>query len=130
MLELNGSPFHTDVGLHPFRALIESRCGIEQSTDADDRLKAFQAANVASGSARPNQDKVGKVTRKQLLEIVKLKQKDLNSGSEEAAVRTLGELAMSNGASTVLLAGDIYENYGYFTTVASAIACWAVASAV
>jgi class 3 adenylate cyclase len=39
VLELNGSPFHTDVGLHPIRALIESRCGIERSTDADDRLR-------------------------------------------------------------------------------------------
>jgi AAA ATPase domain len=36
VLELNGSSFHTDVGLHPLRALIESRCGIERITDADD----------------------------------------------------------------------------------------------
>jgi large subunit ribosomal protein L11 len=28
-----------------------------------------KAANIASGSAKPNQDKVGKVTKKQLLEI-------------------------------------------------------------
>ncbi len=27
-------------------------------------------------------------------------------------------------------AGDIYQDYGYFTTIGSAIACWAVASAV
>src|SRR5271167_5251817 len=32
-----------------------------------------KAANIASGSARPNQDKVGKVNRKQLLEIYRLK---------------------------------------------------------
>jgi class 3 adenylate cyclase len=43
VLELNGSPFHTDVGLHPIRALIESRCGIERSTDADDRLRMLAA---------------------------------------------------------------------------------------
>ena len=43
-----------------------------------------KAANIASGSARPNQDKVGKVTRKQLLEIYRLKQKDLNANSDEA----------------------------------------------
>src|SRR6185312_7436797 len=43
-----------------------------------------KAANIASGSAKPNQDKVGKVTRKQILEIVKIKQTDLNAKSEEA----------------------------------------------
>jgi large subunit ribosomal protein L11 len=32
-----------------------------------------------SGSAKPNQDKVGKVTKKQLAEIYKLKAKDLNA---------------------------------------------------
>jgi large subunit ribosomal protein L11 len=60
-----------------------------------------KAANVASGSARPNQDKVGKVTRKQLLEIVKLKQKDLNSGSEEAAVRIIAGTARNMGIEVV-----------------------------
>ncbi len=52
VLELNGSPFHTDVGLHPFRALIENRCGIEQSTDADDRLRML-AAEVRSVGLDP-----------------------------------------------------------------------------
>src|ERR1700719_2438427 len=47
-----------------------------------------KAANIASGSTRPNQDKVGKVTHKQLLEIVRIKQKDLTAKSEEANVRT------------------------------------------
>ena len=31
VLELAGSPFHTDVGLHPVRTLIERRCGIDRS---------------------------------------------------------------------------------------------------
>jgi large subunit ribosomal protein L11 len=35
----------------------------------------------------PNKEKVGKVTRKQVLEIVKLKMKDLNATNEEAAFR-------------------------------------------
>jgi class 3 adenylate cyclase len=52
VLELNGSPFHTDVGLHPFRALIESRCGIESSTDADDRLRML-AAEIRSVGLDP-----------------------------------------------------------------------------
>ena len=43
VLELNGSPFHTDVGLHPIRALIESRCGIERSIDAGGRLRMLAA---------------------------------------------------------------------------------------
>ena len=38
ILELVGSPFHTDVGLHPVRSLIERRCGISQSTDPAARL--------------------------------------------------------------------------------------------
>src|ERR1035437_8506180 len=41
-----------------------------------------KAANIASGSAKPNQDKVGKVTKKQLAEIYKIKIKDLNRSEE------------------------------------------------
>ena len=52
VLELTGSPFHTDVGLHPFRALIESRCGIDGSTGADDRLRML-AAEIRSVGLDP-----------------------------------------------------------------------------
>ena len=52
VLELNGSPFHTDVGLHPFRVLIESRCGISRSTDADERLRML-AAEIRSVGLDP-----------------------------------------------------------------------------
>src|SRR5512143_3933354 len=38
-----------------------------------------KAAGIASGSKTPNKEKVGKVTRKQVLDIVKIKQKDLNA---------------------------------------------------
>jgi len=41
---------------------------------------------------RANKEKVGKVTRKQVLDIVKLKQKDLNATSEEAAFRVVAGL--------------------------------------
>src|SRR5512139_3339763 len=44
-----------------------------------------KAAGIATGSKEPNKEKVGKVTRKQVLDIVKLKSKDLNAGNEEAA---------------------------------------------
>ena len=52
VLELAGSPFHTDVGLHPFRTLIESRCGVDGSTDADDRLRML-AAEIRSVGRDP-----------------------------------------------------------------------------
>jgi large subunit ribosomal protein L11 len=60
-----------------------------------------KAANIASGSARPNQDKVGKVTRKQLLEIYRLKQKDLNANSDEAGMRIIAGTARNMGIEVV-----------------------------
>ena len=60
-----------------------------------------KAANLASGSARPNQDKVGKVTRQQLLEIYRLKQKDLNAKSDEAGVRIIAGTARNMGIEVV-----------------------------
>ena len=38
-----------------------------------------KAAGIAKGSGVPNRDKVGTVTRKQVLEIVDIKRKDLNA---------------------------------------------------
>ncbi|MFM8419124.1 MAG: 50S ribosomal protein L11 [Verrucomicrobiota bacterium] len=60
-----------------------------------------KAAGVASGSKIPHKDKVGKVTRKQVLEIVKLKGADLNANSEEAAVRMVSGTARSMGIDVV-----------------------------
>jgi len=56
-----------------------------------------KAANIASGSARPNRDKVGKVTRKQILEIVKIKKNDLNANDDEAAIRVIEGTARNMG---------------------------------
>src|SRR5688572_29042235 len=42
-----------------------------------------------SGSARPNKDKVGKITRAQLLKLADEKIKDMNAASLEAAARSL-----------------------------------------
>jgi large subunit ribosomal protein L11 len=56
-----------------------------------------KAAGIASGSKMPNKEKVGKVTRKQVLEIVKLKQKDLNTSSEEAGYHVVAGTARSMG---------------------------------
>jgi large subunit ribosomal protein L11 len=56
-----------------------------------------KAAGIASGSKVPNKEKVGKVTRKQVMEIVRIKAKDLNAGSEEAAFRVIAGTARSMG---------------------------------
>ncbi len=60
-----------------------------------------KAAGIATGSKEPNKEKVGKVTRKQVLEIVKLKQKDLNAASEEAAYRIIAGTARSMGIDVI-----------------------------
>jgi large subunit ribosomal protein L11 len=60
-----------------------------------------KAAGVASGSKQPNKDKVGKVNRKQVLEIVKLKMKDLNATNEEAAFRMVAGTARSMGIEVI-----------------------------
>ena len=43
------------------------------------------AAGVAKGSGVPNREKVGKVTKAQLLEIVKKKGADINARDDEQA---------------------------------------------
>ncbi len=54
-------------------------------------------AGIAKGSGTPNKDKVGKVTRDQIREIVKIKQKDLNAKDEGAVVRIIEGTARSMG---------------------------------
>ena len=56
-----------------------------------------KAAGIAKGSGVPNRDKVGKVTRQQLVEIVKLKAKDMNASDEDHAVRMVAGTARSMG---------------------------------
>ena len=68
---------------------------ITKSPPASVLLK--KAAGVASGSKTPNKEKVGKVTRKQVLDIVKMKMKDLNAENEEAAFRVVAGTARSMG---------------------------------
>jgi large subunit ribosomal protein L11 len=59
-----------------------------------------KAAGIKSGSGRPNTDKVGKVTRAQLEEIVKTKEPDLTAADLDAAVRTIAGSARSMGIET------------------------------
>jgi large subunit ribosomal protein L11 len=68
---------------------------ITKSPPASALLK--KAAGIASGSKAPNKDKVGKVSQKQVMEIVKLKMKDLNATDEEAAFRIVAGTARSMG---------------------------------
>jgi len=72
---------------------------ITKSPPASSLLK--RAAGLAKGSAVPNRDKVGKVTRAQIAEIVKTKQKDLNAVEEERARRIIEGTARSMGIDVV-----------------------------
>ncbi len=72
---------------------------ITKSPPASVLLK--KAAGITAGAKEPNKEKVGKVTRKQVLEIVKLKGKDMNATSEEAAVRVIAGTARSMGIEVV-----------------------------
>ena len=56
-----------------------------------------KAAGIEKGSGTPNREKVGKVTRKQLEDIVKTKQKDLNAKNTEACVKIIMGTARSMG---------------------------------
>ena len=56
-----------------------------------------KAAGIAAGSKIPNKDKVGKVTRDQVNEIVKTKFKDLNARNEDAAFNIIAGTARSMG---------------------------------
>jgi large subunit ribosomal protein L11 len=49
----------------------------------------------------PNREKVGKVTRQQVLEIAKMKLKDLNTGDPDRAVRIVEGTARSMGIEVV-----------------------------
>ncbi|GBE50178.1 MAG TPA: 50S ribosomal protein L11 [Chromatiales bacterium] len=56
-----------------------------------------KALGLQKGSATPNSNKVGKVTRAQLEEIVKAKAPDLTAADIDAGVRTIAGSARSMG---------------------------------
>ncbi|MBQ9729065.1 MAG: 50S ribosomal protein L11 [Clostridia bacterium] len=60
-----------------------------------------KAAKIESGSGAPNKDKVGKVTRKQILEIVEMKKKDLNAVDAEQAAKMIEGTARSMGIEVI-----------------------------
>ena len=56
-----------------------------------------KAAGIPKGSGIPNREKVGSVTREQVLEIVRIKKDDLNVADEKAASRIIEGTARSMG---------------------------------
>jgi len=54
-------------------------------------------AGLASGSKEPNKTKAAKLTKKQVMDIVKIKMKDMNARDEEAAFRTISGTARQMG---------------------------------
>ena len=61
----------------------------------------LRAAGIVKGSAEPNRNKVGKVTKKQVEEIAKIKLVDLNTTNIESAVRTVMGTARNMGLEVV-----------------------------
>ena len=60
-----------------------------------------KACNINSGSARPQADKVAKITKAQVEEIAKTKMPDLNAASLEAACSMIAGTARSMGVVVV-----------------------------
>jgi large subunit ribosomal protein L11 len=56
-----------------------------------------KAAGLASGSSEPNKKKVGKLSKAQLMDVVKIKMPDLNTNDPEAAARILAGTARQMG---------------------------------
>jgi large subunit ribosomal protein L11 len=68
---------------------------VTKTSPAADLIR--QAAGVSKGSAKPNRDKVGNLSRKQVREIAELKLKDLNAYDVEAAMKMVEGSARSMG---------------------------------
>jgi large subunit ribosomal protein L11 len=60
-----------------------------------------KAAKIAKGSGDPNREKVGTVTKSQLLEIARIKQPDLNAHDDEMRMRIIAGTARSMGLDVV-----------------------------
>jgi large subunit ribosomal protein L11 len=57
--------------------------------------------NLQKGSGKPNTEKVGKITKKQLEEIAKEKMPDLNTDNLEAAIKVVAGTARSMGIDVI-----------------------------
>ncbi len=56
-----------------------------------------KAIKLDKGSAKPHMEKVGKITKAQLLEVAKQKMPDLNANDDEAACKIMAGTARSMG---------------------------------
>jgi large subunit ribosomal protein L11 len=72
---------------------------ITKTPPAPDLIK--KAANLKSGSAEPNKNKVGQLTRSQVREIAEVKLKDLEGVSLESAMLMIEGTARSMGVTIV-----------------------------
>ena len=68
---------------------------VTKTAPVSDLLK--RTLGVEKGSQAPNRDKVGRLSRDQVAEIAKVKMRDLNSSSLEAAMRVIEGTARSMG---------------------------------
>ena len=57
----------------------------------------LKEAGIEKGSAQPNRNKVGKVTRAQLKKIAEIKMQDLNASDLDSAMRMIAGTARSMG---------------------------------
>lgn len=60
-----------------------------------------KAAGIAKGSGSPNKEKVGRVTRKQIEDIARIKMPDLNTDDLQAAIKTIEGTAKNMGLEIV-----------------------------
>ena len=60
-----------------------------------------KAAGIEKGSPKPNREKVGRVTRQQLRQIVEVKRKDLNAHDLDAAMKMVEGTARSMGLEVI-----------------------------
>jgi large subunit ribosomal protein L11 len=72
---------------------------VTKTPPAADLLK--KAAGVEKGSAKPNKEKVGKVSERQVREIAEIKLKDLNAFDVQAAMKMIEGTARSLGIDVV-----------------------------
>ena len=72
---------------------------IVKTSPATDLLK--KAAGIEKGSAEPNREEAGQVTRSQIQEIAEQKMTDLNTADVESAMRMVEGTARSMGITVV-----------------------------
>jgi large subunit ribosomal protein L11 len=73
----------------PASVLVKQECGLKLGK------------KPGAGSARPNKDKVGKLTQAQIRKIAEMKIKDTNAGTIEAAMTMIAGTARSMGVDVV-----------------------------